>query len=427
MNDVAHVASWYAATAAPSPRRPPLQGARRVDAVVIGGGFTGLSAALRIAQAGRSVALLEARRVGWGASGRNGGLLIPGHRREPGHLIAAFGPQDARRLWDFGLAACDSLTRTVSTHAIACDLTLSGHVYAAANRRHLGELARERDAIAGIFNDHAIEMLDRDGVAAHLPASPYPGGWRDPRGGHFHPLNYALGLARAAEAAGAVVHEASPVRALTTGRSIRVATGEGSVEAEIGVLASDAELTVLEPSLAGMIMPVSASIVATEPLGQRLDQNLPTRAAISNTRFVLDYFRPTADGRILFGGGEKYSPRPPADPEAFVRPFLERALPALAGVRLDYGWSGVVSITRTRNPVFGRRGGLVWAGGYSGHGAILAGFSGALAAEAALGLSDAFDLFSRFPQARFPGGPLARDPLYVAGMIYYALRDRLGV
>lgn len=427
MHDPAPAASWYAATAAPSPARPPLRGVRRVDAVVIGGGFTGLSAALRLAEAGRSVALLEARRVGWGASGRNGGLLIPGHRREPGHLIAAFGPHEARRLWDLACAACDRLVNTAQAHNIACDLTRSGHVYAAANRRHLDELARERDVIATVFDDQAIEMLDGDGVAAHLPSSTYPGGWRDPRGGHFHPLNYALGLARAAERAGVAIHEASPVRALATQGAIRAKTDDGVVEAAIGVLASDAELTALEPSLAGMIMPVSASIVATEPLGQRLDANLPTRAAVSNTRFVLDYFRPTADGRILFGGGEKYSPRPPADAKAFVRPFLERALPGLAGVRLDYGWSGVVSITRTRNPVFGRRGGLVWAGGYSGHGAILAGFSGAVAAEAALGLSDAFDLFARFPHDRFPGGRLARDPLYVAGMLYYALRDRLGV
>jgi gamma-glutamylputrescine oxidase len=403
-----------------------LVGERSADVVVIGAGFTGLSAALHLAEAGFDVVVLDAARVGWGASGRNGGLLIPGQRKGATYLHERYDRAAAQRLFDLAIEARDLQKRLIDRHAIDCAYRQTGYVHAGLTSAQAEELRAEARLMRDVFGYDAIEELGPAGVRALVDSPRYVGGSVDWTGGHFHPLNYAQGLAAAALRAGAVIHEGARVTRLRDGPDGVVAeTASGLVRARHGLIATDAYVGAVDARLGAWIMPVGNQIVATEPLGDRLTALLPRDCSVSDAKFVLDYFRPTQDGRLLFGGGEVYTPREPADLKSFVRPYLERVFPQLAGVRLDYAWGGVVSVTFTRNPCFGRRGNMFWALGYSGLGAILATFGGALAAEAIRGTAERFDLMGSMPGAPFPGGAMARTPLYVAGMLYFALRDRI--
>jgi gamma-glutamylputrescine oxidase len=256
--------------------------------------------------------------------------------------------------------------------------------------------------------------------------APYAGGVLDAMGGHLHPLNYTLGLARAAQAAGAVIHEDSVATGLAQSRGgVRVTTPAGAVKARHAILAGDALLTNLEPRVNRRIMPVANYVVATEPLGEGAQALIPHDAAISDTRFVVNYYRLSADGRLLFGGGERYTRDPPADIAGFVRPHMERVFPQLAGRRIDYAWGGLVSITLTRLPHVGRQGEMLFAHGYSGMGVILSSLAGKLLVEALAGETRGFDLFAGLEPPPFPGGAALRGPLHVLGMLWYAMRDRL--
>lgn len=421
-----HAASWYAATRAPFAALPPLAGETRADVVVIGAGFTGASAALHLAEAGFDVVVLEAERVGWGASGRNGGLIIPGQRKGAAYLHETFDRATAQRLFDLGQEARALQRDLIARHAIACDHAETGHVYAALTAGQRDHAWAEARIARDVFGHDGIEELDAQGVRAQVASARYVGGTLDRAGGHLHPLNYAQGLAAAAIRAGARVHEGARVTSLTQGSGGVIArTADGLVRARHALLATDVYTQAVDRRLGAWIMPVGNYLVATEPLGDALQSLIPGRAAVSDAKFVVDYYRPTADGRILFGGGERYTPRAPGDVAGFVRPYLSRVFPSLAQTRLDYAWGGLVSITFTRNPCFGRRGEVFWALGYSGLGVVLAGFGGMLAAEAIRGHAERFDLMGAMPGMRFPGGALARDPLYVAGMLYFALRDRI--
>lgn len=421
-----HAASWYAATRAPFGPLAPLEGETRCDVVVIGAGFTGASAALHLAEAGFEVVVLEAERVGWGASGRNGGLIIPGQRKGAAYLHETFDPATARRLFDMGQEARALQRDLIARHAIACDHAETGHVYAALTAGQRDHAWAEARIARDVFGYDRMQELDAHGVRAHVASERYVGGTFDPAGGHIHPLNYAQGLAAAAMAAGARLHEGSRLTSLTQGPGgVAARTAHGVVRARHALLATDVYTQAVDRRLGAWIMPVGNYLVATEPLGGALDTLIPGRAAVSDAKFVVDYYRPTADGRILFGGGERYTPSAPEDIRGFVRPYLARVFPSLSDNALDYAWGGLVSITFTRNPCFGRRGEVFWALGYSGLGVVLAAFGGALAAEAIRGHAERFDLMGAMPGARFPGGPLARNPLYVAGMLYFALRDRI--
>lgn len=422
---IPHAPSYYAATAHPFAAQPRLHGDVVADVVVIGGGFTGLSAALHAAEAGFSVVLLEGKRIGWGASGRNGGQLIPGMRWSITDLAARFGEDHAARLVRLANEAVGMVKDRIARHAIACDLR-QGHFHAAARPAHLSDMRREADMLSRLLGYDSARVVE----AADLPeqvASPlYCGGMHDANGGHFHPLNYALGLAQAALAAGVQVFEDSPVTALRHGSPVRATTAMGKVTARFGVLACDAFVGEIEPGLGRWTMPVANYNVATAPLGEAAARALiPTGAAVSDSKFVLNYFRLSADHRLIFGGGEKYSPRPPADVAGFVRPYLEQVFPQLKGVAIDHAWGGLVGVSFNRLPHFGRIGDTFYAHGYSGHGALLTTLAGSLIAEAMQGTAERFDLFANLPGMPFPGGPLLRHPLYVAGMLWYALRDRL--
>jgi gamma-glutamylputrescine oxidase len=424
---IAHPPSYWAASAQPTPLRPTLKGAIDCDVVIIGAGYTGLSAALHLAKRGMKVIVLESARVGWGASGRNGGLLIPGQRNDAETLIATHGPDHAKRLFDLALDGRALLASLITDHAIACDLQFNGYVHAALTPAAAKACAHEVDRLHNIMGYPHAEALSAAEIQNHVASPRYQGGMLDRQGGHIHPLNYAIGLAKAAEQAGAIIHENAPVFRLDEGPTTTAHTAQGSVKARFAIVANDAFAGNVDAKLGAWVMPVGNCLIATQTLGNFMGTLLPSNAAVSDTKFVLDYFRPTADGRLVFGGGERYTPGDPPDIAAFVRPYLTKVFPQLANIHFTHAWSGTVSVTRSRNPCFGRRGSLFWAIGYSGLGVIMATLGGALIAEAVRGTADRFDVMAKLPGDPWPGGPLARDPLYVAGMLWYALRDRIGL
>ncbi|MFA6220245.1 MAG: FAD-binding oxidoreductase [Erythrobacter sp.] len=418
-------ASYYAASANPSGRRAALRGAVEADVVVVGGGFTGLSAALCAAEAGFSVVLVEAKRIAWAASGRNGGQMIPGMRWSATDLVAKFGEGEGRRLVELGLQATASVRNRIAKHAIACDLR-DGHFHAASRAAHMGDVRREVELLHRLVGYESARVVEKADVVQYVASSAYHGGMFDAEGGHLHPLNYALGLAQAAEAAGVRIFEETPALAMNHGSPVRVTTPEGSVAARFGVLACDTEVGSVEASMRRMMMPVANYNIATRVLGEEGARALiPSNASIAESRFVLNYYRLSADNRLLFGGGEKYTPRPPASIADFVRPHIEQVFPQLRGIEIDYGWGGAIGVTLNRLPQFGRIGNTLYAQGYSGHGVLLTTLAGELVAEALRGTAERFDLMASLPRSGFPGGPLLRHPLYVLGMVWYALRDRL--
>jgi gamma-glutamylputrescine oxidase len=415
--------SYYAATANPAPDYPRLTDEIDVDLAVVGGGCTGLSAALHAAERGLSVAVLEGGKVGWGASGRNGGQVIPGLRKGALELTRAYGAERARALFVLALEARTLVCELIERHAIDCDLSLNGHLLAAVKDSDMRDMEAEIDCLSRVMDYNEVYLLSAADTRRQVDSA-YRGGLLDRCGGHMHSLNYALGLARAAQAAGAAIYENSPAVELAKGATNRVTTPGGGVRARMVLLAGDALLRGLEREADNRIMPVANYVVATAPL-PNAGQLIPHDAAISDSRFVVNYYRLTRDGRVLFGGGERYTPRPPRDIAAFVRPHLEGVFPQLKGVAIDHAWGGLVSITRTRLPHLGRRGEVYFAHGYSGMGVVLSTLGGKLAVEAMLGDAERFDLFAGVAPPAFPGGVALRTPLHVLGMLWFALRDRI--
>jgi gamma-glutamylputrescine oxidase len=417
--------SYYAATATPFAPCPTLEGEVDADLVVVGGGCTGLSAALHAAQAGLSVVVLEGGQIGWGASGRNGGQMIPGLRKGAAELVAIYGRERAKALFDLSLQARDLVVGLIAQHGIDCDLRTTGHLLGAVKAGDARHFAAEVDCLDKVMAYPHAQYLDASEARAQVD-TPYHGAILDKLGGHMHPLNYTLGLARAAQAAGATLYEHSEAISLQQpdGR-VRVATAKGAVRARHAVLAGDALLNGLSSRVNSRIMPVANYVIATEPLADAASL-IPTDVAVSDSRFVVNYYRLTADGRLLFGGGERYTPDPPADMAGFVRPYVEAVFPKLRGRRIDYAWGGLVSVTSSRLPHIGRDGEVLFAHGYSGLGAILSTLAGKLLADEIAGISKGFELFAGVEPMAFPGGVALRGPLYVLGMLWYALRDRIG-
>ncbi len=415
--------SYYAATAKPSPDHPQLQENIQADLLVIGGGCTGLSAALFAARRGLRVVLLEGGRIAWGASGRNGGQIIPGLRQGPRELVKRHGREEAKRLFALAVSARDLVVDLILQHRINCDLTLTGHLHAVRNG-DLDDLRREAEFAAEEMGYPHLAALDQGDLAEELATDHYDCGLLDREGGHFHPLNYALGLARVAVEAGVSIYQNSPVIGLKKNNIIEARTPRGTVTAPLGVLACDALLGHLDPGLAGRIMPIASHVVATAPLRPDQVPVLKNRA-ISDSYFSVNYYRMTADNRLLFGGGERYFPRKANEIAPIVRKPLEKIFPQLQGVAIERAWGGLVSITTSRLPDIGRKGALFYAQGYSGQGAILSTLAGKVLAEAATGTAGDFDVMAQVRPAAFPGGMALRTPLHVLGMMWYGLRDRL--
>lgn len=418
--------SWYADTVDPLPRFAPLRGAARADVCVVGAGYTGLSAALHLAEAGLDVVLLEAQRVGFGASGRNGGQLGSGQRMEQTTLERLVGADDAAHLWQLAEEAKDLVRDLVARHEIACHLK-PGVAHACFNPREMAAEHAYAEHLAKRYGYERIETLDAEAMRALCPSPAYHGGTLDMGAGHLHPLAYALGLARAAVAAGVRLHEGSEVHDIRRGPRLRVATDAGHVEADHLILACNGYLGGLDGRVAARVMPINNFIVATAPLGEEARRVLARDVAVADTKFVVNYFRLSHDGRLLFGGGESYGYRFPRDIRATVsRPMLE-IFPHLAGVPLDYAWGGTLAITMKRMPYLARLAPeILSASGYSGHGVGTATLAGRLMAEAVRGQAAGFDAMARVPAPAFPGGAALRTPLLVLAMSWFALRDRLG-
>ena len=420
--------SYYAASVAttPQPIRVPLQGATTVDVVILGGGLAGCSTALHLAQRGYRVAVLEARFVGYGASGRSGGQTIFGLAAGQHLLAEQVGRDDARRLFDLSIDALDLTQALIREHAIDCDYH-PNHIHAAIKPRHVHELEQWVEELRRDYGYHSPRMLDRTALADHIKSDRYLAGLIDPRSGHLNPLKLTLGIARAAEAAGAVIYENSEVLRYEDGPQVRVHTAQGVITASQLVLCGNAYLGRVAPRLAKRILGVGTYIIATEPLGQdRVRAVLPSNAAVADINWILDYFRCSEDHRLLFGGRVSYSSVQPLHLAESMRQRMVKVFPSLADAKVAYAWGGYLDITMSRAPDFGRLApNVYYLQGFSGHGVTLTGLAGKLVADAIAGSAERFDVFTRIPHRDFPGGPLFRRPSLVLAMLYYRLRDLL--
>jgi gamma-glutamylputrescine oxidase len=417
---------YYAATAHPRPSGPTLQGAIQADVCVVGGGMAGCSTALHLAERGYKVVLLEAEHIGWGASGRSGGQVIPGFASEQSTLDQLVGPSDAKRMWDISVEGVQLLRDRIARHAIQCDWQ-PGQLQVAVKPRHRESLQLWHEQLRTHYGYRSTRMLDADGVHTLLATDQYVGGLYDDAGGHLHPLNYTLGLAAAAEKAGATIYEHSAALDLHSGPEATVRTAQGEVKAKFVALCGNALLNCVAPSLRTRIMPVGTYIIATEPLGESKARALiADNCGVTDTNFILDYFRRSADHRLLFGGRVSYSGRDVLNTERATRKRMLQVFPQLSGVNIDYAWGGMLDITMNRAPDFGRiDNNIYYLQGFSGHGVALTGMAGKLVAEAIAGQAERFDLFGKIKHRDFPGGPLLRTPALMLAMLWYRLRDLL--
>lgn len=418
--------SWYAATANPLDRFAPLRGESRADVCVVGAGYTGLSAALHLAEAGLDVVLLDAHRVGFGASGRNGGQLGSGQRMDQDGLEKMLGNTEADKLWQLAEDGKALVKNLIERHKIDCDLK-PGVAHTASSKRDVDDLHAYAEHLQTRYGYDQIEALDAQGCHALCPSPAYKGGTLDWGAAHLHPLNYALGLGRAAAAAGVRIFEETHVHHIAEGQPATVQTDKGRVIADHVILACNGYLGGLSRKVAARVMPINNFIVATEPLGAETAQVLTRDVAIADSKFVVNYFRLSADGRLLFGGGESYGYTFPADIAALVRKPMTEIYPHLADIGIDYAWGGTLAITMKRMPFLARLGpNMLSASGYSGHGVGTATHAGQLMALAVQGQAGGFDTMARVPAPSFPGGAMLRSPLLVLAMTWYSLRDRLG-
>ncbi|WP_298288353.1 FAD-binding oxidoreductase [Thiomonas sp.] len=421
--------SYYVQTAHPAPQHAPLQGEVHADVCIVGGGLAGLSAALELCQRGFRVVLLEGRHIGWGASGRNGGQALAGYASEMGPFERQLGMQAARQAWDVSLEALRLLRERIARHAIDCDWT-PGALTVAVTPRKARALQAWAEHMQRDYGYAHLRSLDLAQTRELIASTRYCAAVFDDLGGHLHPLNYTLGLARAARDAGTQIHERSEVIAVEPaaqagGGKARVRCASGSVRASHVLLAGNVQLGKVVPQLARRIMPVGTYIIATEPLGaDRAEGLIRNRACVCDTQFVLDYYRLSSDHRLLFGGRVSYSTATPRDLTAAMRRSMLRVYPQLDDVRITHAWGGFVDITMNRAPDFGRIApDVLYLQGFSGHGLALTGLAGRLAAEAIAGQAERFDLFARLQHKPFPGGDLLRTPALVLGMLWYRLRD----
>lgn len=422
----AHIPSWYSATAHAAPDHPALQGSLRADVVVLGGGICGLSTAIELAERGYSVVVLEGERVGWGASGRSGGQAIFGYGCEMGKIARQVGIDDARKLFDWSVEGVDLIAERCRRYAIDCDLR-PGHAHAAIKPRQVEELKHWQHDLVENYGYTGTELWDRARLQQTLSTERYAALLYDPRSAHIHPLNYTLGLARAAASLGVRIFEGSRVTRIVEGSEVVFRCAGGEVRARFGVLAGNAWLSGLVPQLEDRIMPVGTYICASQPLGpERAQALIRNGMAVADINFVLDYFRLSSDHRMLFGGRVSYSGIDPPALGPRMRARMHQVFPQLKDVDIDFVWGGYVDISMSRAPHWGRIGNnLYFAQGFSGHGIAATGLAGRVIAEAIHGQSTRLDVYARIPHRKFPGGRALRTPALVAAMLWFRMKDWL--
>jgi gamma-glutamylputrescine oxidase len=422
--------SYYAASSVRDRCWPALSGSEDVDVAIVGGGLAGLSAAIELADRGFGVALVEAREIGWAASGRNGGQAIHGLACDMRTIESQVGAEDARRVWDASIEALDLIQQRCKRFGIDAEWQ-PGFLGVAVNARKARSLREDVEYLERAYS-YPMRWIEPTEMRRWIDSPAYHAGAHDPRSGHLHPLKYTLGLARAAAQLGVRLYENSPVRAMTRGDRVVLKTPQGELRAKQALLAGNVYLDGLVPALDRRIMPVGTYIVCTETMDKaRLDSLIPSRSAVCDNNFVLDYFRPTADNRLLFGGRVSYSTRTPRDLRESLRRRMVSRFPQLADVRVTHAWGGFVDVTMNRAPDFGRlpakgTAPVYYLQGFSGHGLALTGLAGRMVAEAMSGDAGRFDVFARIKHLPFPGGSLFRTPTLVLGMAWYRLRDCLG-
>ena len=420
-----HTSSYYAASANEHPGFPPLHGAQTADICVIGAGFTGIATALTLSERGYKVAVVEANRVGWGASGRNGGQIICGFSGAS-KLRKKYGETIADLLWDMKWRGNDIIFDRVNKYSIDCDLK-SGFVEVALKDRQMGYLEDNMKELQRHNFPYEFRMFDKTETCDIIGTEAYVGSMTNMRNGHLHPLNLCLGEARAAVDLGATIYEQSPVTDIVHGGKPKVMTANGHVEADAVVLAGNAYHALERKHLSGLTFPAGSYIIATEPLSQEMINEInPQDLAVCDLNEVVDYYRLSADKRLLYGGRCNYSGREPASITASILPRMLKTYPQLKGVRIDYEWGGNVGIVLNRIPALGRINGNVWySQGYSGHGVNVTHIMGEVIADAIAGQMEKFDLFARVKHHRIRGNQWMGNQMIAMGMLYYRLRDLL--
>ncbi len=425
--------SYYAATAPRDQRFPLLEGPVECDVAIVGAGLAGLSAAIELADRGFKVVLLDARNVGYGASGRNGGHALTGLACEQSVIERQLGSSEARTVWNMTLEAIELIHERCRRFGIDTDWR-AGNLSLAVGARKGRELAQWHEAMQRKYGFEGTAIGPQE-MPQWIASPRFHSGVHDPRSGHMHPLKYCLGLAGAASALGVRIFENSAVTALTPGANARLATAQGEVTARHVLLAGNVYLEGIAPQLEKRIMPVGTYIVTSKPLAPALAESLiPSQSAACDTNFALDYFRPTPDHRLLYGGRVSYSTLTPRNLAESMQVRMARTFPQLKDSPIEYAWGGFVDISMNRAPDFGRLsdigagkpyGNVYYLQGFSGHGLALTGLAGKLVAEAISGNAKRLDTFTRIRHRKFPGGRLLRTPALVLGMAYYRLKDLL--
>ena len=419
--------SYYAATADIPPVRPSLDGDVRADVAILGAGYCGLWAALTCARAGLRVVVLEAHRAGFGASGRNGGQVGSVYNKDLNWLDQRVGQAATDALFQISEEGKAQLRQFCEDHAPNAQYK-PGIAHGGWNGSEVDDLHADAEALAERYGYDALEFLDGPAFRDIVKSEVYKGGTLDMGAGHIHPLNYAIALAREAEAAGAVIHELTEVTKIETENGVRMHTNHGVLSADHGIVAGNGYLPNIVRKVAARTMPINSFIAATEPLGARALDVLTKDIAVADDRFVVNYFRLSEDKRLLFGGRENYSLGFPTDIGTRLRQRMESLFPQISGIGVDYTWGGTLGITTHRLPYLTRLGPTAMsAGGFSGHGVSLAGMAGRVMGEAMLGQAKRFDVLEKLPCPAFPGGAAFRAPLLTLAMAWYAMRDRLGV
>ncbi|MGE8361694.1 NAD(P)/FAD-dependent oxidoreductase [Pseudomonas sp.] len=420
--------SYYSATLNQETDYPTLQGEVSVDVVIIGGGFTGVASAVELAERGLKVAIVEAQKIGWGATGRNGGQVtgsLSGDEAMRKQMRNRLGSEVDDFIWHLRWRGHDIIKNRVARYGIDCDLK-HGHLHAAMKPAHMDELANSYEEALRRGMGDSVTLLDREGVRNHLASDLYSGALKNTRNMHLHPLNLCIGEARAAESLGALIFEHSPVLDIVHGAQPAVITEQGRINARQVLLAGDVYHKLEAKKLKGMIFPAMGGIVTTAPLGELAEQLNPQDLAVYDCRFVLDYYRLTADKRLLFGGGCNYSGRDSRDIAAELRPGIERTFPQLKGVEIDFQWSCAMGIVINRIPQLGKLSDNVWyCQGYSGHGIATTHIMGEIMANALTGTLEQFDTFAGCSHIKVPLGDVLGNPMLAAGMWYYQMLEKL--
>lgn len=420
--------SYYTATLNQETDYPTLQGEHKVDVVIIGGGFTGVATAVELAEKGFKVAIVESHKIGWGATGRNGGQVtgsLSGDEAMRKQMRKTLGGEVDDFIWQLRWRGHEIISKRVEKYAIACDLR-HGHLHAAYKPGHMEGLKKDYDEALRRGMGDEVSLLDRSQLRDILQTDLYHGAIKNTRNMHLHPLNLCIGEARAAQGLGALIFENSEVLQIVHGDHPAVITAHGRIDASQVMLAGDVYHTLEPAKLKGKIFPAMGGIVTTAPLGDLAAELNPENLAVYDCRFVLDYYRMTADGRLLFGGGANYSGKDSRDIAAELRPCIERTFPALKGVQIDYQWSCAMGIVINRIPQLGKLSGNVWyCQGYSGHGIATTHIMGEIMSRAITGQLEQFDTFAACPHIRVPMGDVLGNPMLAAGMWYYQMLEKL--